>query len=479
MDKLLTTREVAAMLSCHPMSVYRNKELPSVKIPGVGKRFRKEDLNEYLEKRSHKPPLISSNILSNQSFRLISDPKNGMLGVKKSGGKSEMAKAKTKTRLNFGYGAIYQRKTKTGKVRWYLDFKDARGRRVQRLAPSAISKEEAVQALIETVRREFDREYRIKREKEPITFSQLAEMYLENYAKLNKRSWMDDEYRINANMKPFFGPKYLNEVTPLSIEKYRAKRLKDGVSRSTVNRETTIMKRMFNLAIDWRLTESNPYLKVRLFSEKGTEKERILSREEEERLLEKCPVHLSPVIVSALNTGMRRGEILNLKWKQIDFKKREIRVENTKSGDARILPVNAFLFSLLESMKSQNGASEFVFPNPRTGQPYTELKKSFKAACRDAGIKDLRFHDLRHTFATRLVHAGVDLITVRDLLGHFSIRVTQRYTHSNRDQKRKAVEVLSDSEAKKAKKTGIPLHIRDTEETSNPASPANSLTTVN
>ena len=291
-------------------------------------------------------------------------------------------------------------------------------------------------------------------------FKDLADMYLENYAKSNKRSWQDDKYRIDAHMNPFFGSYELQKVTPLLIEKYRAERLKAGVSRSTVNREITIMKKMFNLAIDWSLTDKNPIVKVKLFSEKDTMKERILT-EEEVRLMAESPEYLKPILIVALNSGMRRGEVLNLKWKQIDISKKLIRVENTKSGKNRVIPVNEYLYQVLLKAKCENGKSRFVFPNPETELPYTEVKKSFKSACERAGIDDLRFHDLRHTFATRLLESGVDLITVRDLLGHFSVRVTQRYTHSSQEQKKVAVELLTQKSLKKAEKQGNLLHSCD------------------
>ena len=199
---------------------------------------------------------------------------------------------------------------------------------------------------------------------------------------------------------------------------------------------------MFNLAMDWNIAEENPVQKVKLFSEKDAMKERNLTDTEEAELLTQSPDYLKPILVVALNTGMRRGEILSLKWKQVDLNKGYLRVEQTKSGRNRIVPINGYLHQELLKVKDLNGKSEYVFPNPKTGKPFTEVKKSFKSACKRAGIHDLRFHDLRHTFATRLIESGVDLITVRDLLGHFSVRVTQRYTHSSQNQKKEAVKLL-------------------------------------
>jgi integrase len=214
------------------------------------------------------------------------------------------------------------------------------------------------------------------------------------------------------------------------------------VTKTTVNRGLQILKRMFNLASDWGYASENPVTKVRLFSEKGNKKERILAAEEERALMESCSEHLRPIVITALNSGMRRGEILKLRWATVDFDKRIVRVEETKSGEPRKVDMNAVLFELLRWQRILNPAGEYVFMNPDTGKPYVEVGKAFRAACRRAGIKGLRFHDLRHTFASRLIEAGANIITVRDLLGHSSVKLTERYTHSNGEQKRRAVELL-------------------------------------
>lgn len=156
--------------------------------------------------------------------------------------------------------------------------------------------------------------------------------------------------------------------------------------------------------------------------------------------METCSDALRPILVTALNTGMRKSEILNLKWVQVDLKARRIRVEKTKSGKVRHIPINDVLLYELRRLKGKNS---YVFFNPETRKPYLDMKKGFKAACRRADIKGMRFHDLRHTFASRLVEKGVDIETVRDLLGHHSILITQRYAHSSRERKRAAVELLS------------------------------------
>jgi len=227
------------------------------------------------------------------------------------------------------------------------------------------------------------------------------------------------------------------------IDNYISKRIEDGVKESTINRELACLRKMFNKAIDWMFITENPISKVEFFSEKDNLKERILTEEEEDRLLDTSSEHLQPILIVALNTGMRLGEILNLEWRQINLDAQKIRVEKTKSGKIRFIEINTLLLQEFLKLRSKSGNGQFVFPNPETRRPYRDIKKAFKGACKRAGINGLRFHDLRHTFATRLIEKGVDLITIKDLLGHSTVKITERYTHSNREQKRKAVELLT------------------------------------
>jgi integrase len=198
---------------------------------------------------------------------------------------------------------------------------------------------------------------------------------------------------------------------------------------------------MLNLAVEWGYLEKGQVPKIKLFRENNL-KERILTAEEEGRLLRSCSEHLRAILVTALNSGMRLGEILNLTWSQIDFDARTILVTKTKSGKDRTVCLNAPVFRELQRIHAENGLSPYVFVNPRTKKRFGSVKTAFKAACRRAGIAGFRFHDARHSFASRLVAKGVDVATVRDLLGHSSLRVTERYIHSAQEQKRKAVELL-------------------------------------
>ena len=456
MKKLLTVQEVAEMLHCHPQSIYRNKELPYIKIPGVGIRYKESELNKYIEQKSIKTHSLIAPLNPAKSFNLTNlDEFDKIYLQKNKGGISGSMNGK-KTRWNYGFGSVYIRKTKQGKVRWYADYQD-NGKRVREVVKNAQSRAEAVLYLQEKVAEAFNNVHGTCREKKPIEFTELADCYIQDYAKLNKRTWKNDRCCINAHLKPFFGEMQLDEITPLFIEKYRAERLKTGVTKSTVNRELAIMKKMFNISIDWKLATENPVKKVKFFSEKDNLKERILTKEEEDRLLVASAEHLKPILIAALNTGMRLGEILSLKWGQIDFEKELVRVEKTKSGKIRYVNINSVLSKTLENLKAQDG--EFLFTNPETGQPLKDVRTAFKSACRRANIKNLRFHDLRHTFASRLVESGVDLITVKELLGHSTVKITERYTHPNQSLKKEAVELL----AKKPGKSDDMAHIWHTE----------------
>jgi integrase len=316
-------------------------------------------------------------------------------------------------------------------------------------------------ALQEEVTKSFDRKYGLKRNKHPVKLRDFVVMFIENYSKVNKRSWKDDFYRLRK-CNDFFGDIYLHEVTPLEIEKFKSVKLAEGLTKTSVNHYLKILKRLFNIAINWEYATDNPVRRVALYSEKDALKERILSKEEEARILQASADHIRPILIVALNTGMRRGEILSLKWEQVDFQAKEIKILKTKSGKPRIVDINSLLLKALTNLKGEIKGSQYVFLNPKTGKPYTKLHRSFKHACRRADIKNLRFHDLRHTFASRLIEKGVDIIRVKEILGHSSVKITERYTHSNQEERKKAVELLCDDLPKTGQKWGELLHGCDT-----------------
>ncbi|MCK4418022.1 MAG: site-specific integrase [Candidatus Latescibacteria bacterium] len=163
-----------------------------------------------------------------------------------------------------------------------------------------------------------------------------------------------------------------------------------------------------------------------------TKEPRYLTKEECRALLAQCPPHLYPIVLTALNTGMRKGELFNLMWEDVDFWKGIITVRNrkefhTKNYENRTIPMNDLLWRTLRELP-QNSTSLYVFEN-KSGRSYDDLKRSYHTAVKKAGLGHARFHDLRHTFASHLVMAGVDLRTVQALMGHKTVQMTMRYSH--------------------------------------------------
>ncbi len=328
---------------------------------------------------------------------------------------------------------------------WWIDYYVTGKRKREKIGPN----KRLAQTVLEKRKVQIaENKYLDKRKERKVRFSEFAGEYYE-YSRVNKKSWGRDRTSLN-HLTTFFGDKNLNEITPDLIERYKAQRKNSisargtGVSPASINRELACLKNMFTKAIEWGKVIDNPAIKVKLFKEPNG-RLRYLETPEIKRLLVSCSPHLKPIVVVALNTGMRKGEILKLKWDHLDFSNELVFVEDTKNGHRREIPMNRLLTETLKSAKSRfRESGEYVFCH-EDGKPYLNVRKSFETALRRAGIEDFRFHDLRHTFASRLVMAGVDLATVKELLGHKSLEMTLRYSHLSPEHKRQAVAVF-DSE---------------------------------
>ncbi len=323
---------------------------------------------------------------------------------------------------------IYQR----GKI-WWIDYY-FKGRRLRE--PVSESRQEAVNALKARKGDIVKGTFELKRETKVWWFDDFAIEYL-NHLKSTRRWWKREMSRMKALTK-HFGKLLLNEVTPYHVEKYKAKRY-EIVTGAGVNRELALLKAMFNKAIQWGFVRmENPVSRVSYYPER--QMERILSDEESERLVEVSGESLRPVVIIALNTGMRKSEILELEWKEVDFARKYIRVERSKNNRSRKVPMNSAVYE--ELRKNRRNRSKYVFTQIKSSQRLRCVASAFKTACRKAGLERLRFHDLRHTFATNLVMNGVDLVTVKEILGHSDISMTVRYSHPSDRRKMEAVEKL-------------------------------------
>src|SRR5215210_2979975 len=267
------------------------------------------------------------------------------------------------------------------------------------------------------------------------------------WAKTNKKSWRDDEL-ICRCLKAHFKGKRLADVSPMDVERFKKvrhetpTRHEEPRSPATVNRELTILSRVLALAIDAGHISENPCRRVRRFREDNA-RVRFLNDDEETRLMKQIGGRelLRSVVIFALNTGLRRGEIFGLRWTEVDWSRNFIHVINTKTGKSRIIPLNDATRAVLRQQQEKS-QSEFVFVSPRTGARLRNLRNGFGKACEDAKVFNFHFHDLRHTFASRLADAGVDAFTIAELMGHSTLEMTKRYTHVTDERKRRAVAAL-------------------------------------
>jgi len=318
---------------------------------------------------------------------------------------------------------------------WCIDYRDQLGKRHREAVDT--HKRVAEQALAKRKTEVAENRFLDKKKQSRIKFADFASEFIETYSKPNKRSWKRD-MQLVSHLTLFFNNSLLHQIGPQGIEKYKKERTKH-VKPATVNRELSCLRTIFNKAIEWGKVEQNPVKKIKFYKE-NNKRVRYLEPDEVHRLVQECPDHLTPIVTVAIHTGMRLGEILNLKWQDIDLKRRLIYIVDSKSKEGRELPMN-FVVSNTLSQCQEAAHGDYVFSHP-DGSPYRKIYRGFKTACRKAGIKDFRFHDLRHTFASYLVMNGQDLKTVQELLGHKSFEMTLRYAHLSPDHKRKAVDDL-------------------------------------
>ena len=280
---------------------------------------------------------------------------------------------------------------------------------------------------------------------ENYTFAELMAKYLKEYSAVNKAasSHIRDK-SLNDHLQQYFGKYYLPEINSKMISEYKTQRRLEGASPRTINYELSLMGHAFNLAIrEWELIESNPASKVKKERVKNI-LERWLSMDEEKRLLLASPGWLQEIILFAINTGLRRGEILRLRLPQIDFERKTMIITEQKNGEIDTLPLNQNALRVLEQRKRNRlPGCDLVFPS-QCGTRIIErnLFRAFDDAMERAQIENFRFHDLRHTFATRLVQAGVGMYEVQKLGRWKTPSMVMRYAHHNPESLRPAIEIM-------------------------------------
>ena len=335
---------------------------------------------------------------------------------------------------------------------WWIEF-SLRGNYVHESIPGARTQAQAERA--ENKRREEI--YEGKYDPGKKLFSEFVDEIFLPWSTANKRSYREDEQR-SVTLKVFFGEKHLRDIKPMMIERFKRERFATPTmhdkperpkprSPASVNRDLACLSKILSMAFDNELIDSNPMRRVRLLKENGS-RERFITADEEVKLFAKLTGrrdHIRSVVTVALNTGMRRGEILDLQWEHVNFIARTIFIARSKTGKTRTIPMNDIVFEELKALKQDAGTRDFVFSVSKTGVNIDSIKTGWRNACAAAGLVDLRFHDTRHTFATRLRANGVHEWDIRDLLGHTTTRMTSVYTHQTPANLRQAVTTLGQS----------------------------------
>ena len=319
---------------------------------------------------------------------------------------------------------------------WYVDYYLRGKRKRKKVGPS---KKLAGQVLKDIQVKIAKKEFLDIDEEKKILFEDYGQEYL-SFSKANKASSTyerSDKLSVMKLCRVFAG-RFLYELNPQMIEKYKATRL-EKVSPATVNRELACLKHMYTKAIEWGYLKRTPTKGIKQLKEPPG-RLRYLEPDEIEALINECAEHLQPIVITAVNTGMRKGEILNLKWSDIDLQNRRILIRKSKNNTSRIIPINQTLYEVFHTIKKVS-KNDYVYVDTN-GHPFGDNKTGFMAAIRRAKIQNFRFHDLRHTFASHLVMQGVDLRTVQQIMGHKDIKMTMRYSHLSPSHVQEAVTKL-------------------------------------
>jgi integrase len=378
----------------------------------------------------------------------------------------------------------------SGRFTWFLDYRNAAGRRLSfKLGNYPGLQPEGARRLAEEAAGKVAGRIDVQAEKKAarVEAERAKVATLGTFIEQRYGPWALQHLRRGdvavARLKADF-PKWQDE--PLSsfnvwrIESWRKERLKEGVKPVTLNRQIDTLRACLRKAVDWNIIAVHPLQGLKRLKVDDDERVRFLTAAEENRFrdslvkretnlraardrfnvhriarhktalparAEEFVDHVRPLVLLALNTGLRRGELFSLKWGDIAFEGSmlTVRAAAAKSGDSRRVPLNAEAMGALKSWKKQSKSPEadaFVFPGA-DGERLTNCNKAWASLCKLAKVTNFRLHDCRHHFASRLVQKSVDLNTVRELLGHHDMKMTLRYAHLQPDNLSAAVAKLA------------------------------------
>lgn len=330
----------------------------------------------------------------------------------------------------------------TGGKTFYVRYRNRRGTQKQHKIGSAAivsaddARRQAQKLLAQIALGEDPREERAALSQVPTLDHFIADRYMP-YIKAYKRSWRADDSYLRNHILPRFGKSHLDQINKYEVIDWHHKNCASHLAVATTNRLMVLLRFIFNLAIKWDVPGviKNPTAGVPLF-EANNQRERYLSREETQRLyaavLESPNAMLRYIVPTLILTGARKHEVLEARWDDLDLERRAWRIPTCKAGKARYVPLSEGAMRLLQTVPRFDGCP-FVFPNPETLKPYSPMPGAWRTARKRAGLPEVRMHDLRHSFASFLVNSGRSLYEVQQILGHSSIRMTQRYAHLSQE----------------------------------------------
>lgn len=318
----------------------------------------------------------------------------------------------------------------------------------------------------------------------PLTLREFIEKHYQPWAEGEHKAGKATIANLKAQFEVLLYDKRLSDITAKQLDKFKTDRLKAKIAPATINRDLDRIRAVLSKAVEWGQLEAHPATTVKRLKGGEDSRVRFLDTSEEKRLRaalsaresdrrarrlsgnawaadrghqgremwrkEGYTDHLMPMVLVALNTGMRRGELFGLNWLDVDLcnKVITVRAATAKSQKTRRIPLNAEAVDVLKHWKGEGVPKGLVFPGP-AGQPMTNINRSWAGIITLAQIENFRFHDCRHHFASSLMMSGADLYTVKELLGHSDTAMTERYSHLAPEHKAAAVARLDDYRKKK------------------------------
>ena len=369
---------------------------------------------------------------------------------------------------------------------WYFYYRDKNGKKAsQKLGSFDALTVPQARDMAKDVSGRVVRGENVKKEKATpkLTYGEFLSGFYQPWVVTHRRSGRETMQTLRSAFD-FLLQRPIEDFSVLELEQWRTKRVDEGRKAATINRLVVALKASVNWAVNHDLIKENPLSRLGRLKESDSDvKVRYLSDDERTRLMAALDVrekriraerkshnewlaqrrqksmpelygkfadYLKPMVLMSLYCGIRRGSLFGLRWADVDLEARAImlRGENNKAGSTVQLPVNSLVIDTLRAWKEQNHpikGNELVFPSPVSGEVLNNVKKSWGALLKEAGIENFRWHDMRHDFASQLVMKGVDLNTVRELMGHSDMKMTMRYAHLAPSVKLQAVELLTQS----------------------------------